>query len=122
MKEEQVLKEFLRIYGGDKKDVRIYFAPGRVNLIGEHTDYNNGFVLPCAISFGTYLAIRASKDDELYFHSLNFPAEEMIRAGGPYARKGMKWINYPLGVFEMFQRLGKSTNGYQMLFSGDHSM
>ena len=61
-----VLKAFSEIYG-EADDVRAYFAPGRVNLIGEHTDYNGGHVFPCALSFGTYAAAAKRKDRKLRF-------------------------------------------------------
>ena len=53
----EVLAKFKEIYGEDG-DIRVYFAPGRVNLIGEHTDYNGGHVFPCALTIGTYMAAR----------------------------------------------------------------
>ena len=55
---QQVIDKFLDIYGGPEQGIKVYFAPGRVNLIGEHTDYNGGHVFPCAITIGTYAAVR----------------------------------------------------------------
>jgi len=115
-----ITQEFLELYGGEEKP-RCFFAPGRVNLIGEHTDYNNGFVLPCALSFGTYLAIRPTQDGLLRFASLNFTHKAVIPAGGPYAATGGDWTNYPLGVLEMFRQKGLYTGGFEMLFAGDIS-
>ena len=65
-----LLNEFEKIY--HKKPVNKYFSPGRVNLIGEHIDYNGGLVLPCAITFGTYLIIAPNNDGKFRFKSINF--------------------------------------------------
>ena len=70
MKEKMVAK-FAEVFG-DVKGVDVYFAPGRVNLIGEHTDYNGGHVFPCALTIGTYGAARKRNDNKLCFYSLNF--------------------------------------------------
>ena len=67
----EVLEKFKEIYGEDG-DIRVYFAPGRVNLIGEHTDYNGGHVFPCALTIGTYMAARKRNDRKLRFYSMNF--------------------------------------------------
>jgi galactokinase len=118
MNKEQIITSFGEIFGSTQ-NLRVFFAPGRVNLIGEHTDYNNGFVLPCALSFGTYLAIRPSGDGTLHLRSLNFPLTGKVKAGEEYKKENREWINYPLGVFEMFRQQGKSTGGYEMLYAGD---
>ena len=68
---ELVLKKFEELFG-DTTDVNVYFAPGRVNMIGEHTDYNGGHVFPCALTIGTYAAARKRTDDRLRFYSMNF--------------------------------------------------
>ena len=65
-------KEFKTRYGESKAKSYLYFAPGRVNLIGEHTDYNGGFVFPCALNFGTYLVIRKCDDSLVRLASMNF--------------------------------------------------
>ena len=68
---EKVLKRFAKVYG-DKEGARVFFAPGRVNLIGEHTDYNGGHVFPCALTIGTYAVARKRNDRKLRFYSMNF--------------------------------------------------
>ena len=68
---EQVLTRFKELFGGEG-DIRVYFAPGRVNLIGEHTDYNGGHVFPCALTIGTYGVARKRADKKLRFYSMNF--------------------------------------------------
>ena len=67
----EILKRFEEVFGGGE-GVKAYFAPGRVNLIGEHTDYNGGHVFPCALTIGTYGAARKREDNKLRFYSMNF--------------------------------------------------
>ena len=76
MNTETLLKEFFAIYGNPDKKPDLYFAPGRVNLIGEHTDYNGGLVLPCALQYGTYLLIRKTDEGLVKLASLNFPEKK----------------------------------------------
>lgn len=97
--QKQVLEKFREIFGGEG-DVRCYFAPGRVNLIGEHTDYNGGHVFPCALSIGTYGAARVRKDRRLRFYSLNFANTGVVESSldelKPLEKSG--WTDYPKGV------------------------
>ena len=69
----RILDEFQKRYG--EGEAAVYFAPGRVNLIGEHIDYNGGKVFPCALSFGTYLAVRLREDRTVRLASVTFPQE-----------------------------------------------
>ena len=68
---EKVLQKFGELHGNTER-VSVYFAPGRVNMIGEHTDYNGGHVFPCALTIGTYMAVRKREDRKLTFYSMNF--------------------------------------------------
>ena len=68
---EKVLKKFEELFGG-LDGVNVYFSPGRVNMIGEHTDYNGGHVFPCALTIGTYMAVKKREDRKLRFYSMNF--------------------------------------------------
>ena len=77
MTKKKMLEEFAKLYG-DSEGVRVFFAPGRVNLIGEHTDYNGGHVFPCAIPLGTYAAIRKREDSKIRFFSLNYEQNGII--------------------------------------------
>ena len=99
----------------------IFFAPGRVNLIGEHTDYNGGFVFPCALSFGTYILLSKNDEQKINFRSLNMEAIyslELTQLSEPLPNKA--WANYPLGVFAQFIKRGISiTQGYDILFWGN---
>ena len=99
----------------------IFFSPGRVNLIGEHTDYNGGFVFPCALSFGTYLLLSPNNEQKLNFRSLNMEAVYALGLNeltAPLPDKA--WANYPLGVFAQFIKRGITiTQGYDILFWGN---
>jgi len=98
-----------------------YFAPGRVNLIGEHTDYNGGHVFPCALSFGTYLLLAKNNLNQWRFKSLNMP--EIISVDVcpmPAQLPNNAWANYPLGVLAQFLKNGiKIDSGYDFLIWGN---
>jgi len=103
-------------------DVRIYFAPGRVNLIGEHTDYNGGHVFPCALTIGTYGVVRKRSDRKLRFYSLNFEHLGVIESSlddlKPYPEAD--WTNYPKGVMWAFDKMGKQMDvGLDLLLWGN---
>lgn len=96
-----------------------FLAPGRVNLIGEHIDYNGGLVLPCAITFGTNLLIAENKEGVFRFRSLDFDEQLDIPVQEKYEKTGDEWFNYPLGVMQQFLLHKKSIKGLDMLFQGD---
>ena len=104
-----------------KSATDIFFSPGRVNLIGEHTDYNGGFVFPCALSFGTYLLIAANNENKINFCSLNIDVTyslELDQLTKPMPDKA--WANYPLGVLAQFIKRGVVIEqGYDILFWGN---
>ena len=81
-----------------KEPTDFFFCPGRVNLIGEHIDYNGGKVMPGAISLGTYLAIAKNTDKLLRFHSINFSETAALHLQSSYTKTGKEWFNYPLGA------------------------
>ncbi|MCF8228068.1 MAG: galactokinase [Bacteroidales bacterium] len=114
------LKEnFLSRFGENSEQVAVFFAPGRVNIIGEHTDYNGGYVLPCALSFGTYLLIRKTGDDQLRFASENFEGTWNLRLNALGKQGKTAWVNYPLGIIDQFRKRGMNPDGFEMLYSGD---
>lgn len=103
----------------DKECEYIFFCPGRVNLIGEHIDYNGGKVMPCAISLGTYLAVAKNKDKKFRFRCLNFPEKADLQLQSSYSKTGKEWFNYPLGVINQLIHDGHNLSGMDMLFYGN---
>ncbi len=104
---EKVLQKFEELFG-DTNGVNVYFAPGRVNMIGEHTDYNGGHVFPCALTIGTYAAVRKRTDRKLNFYSMNFAQKGIVETSiddlNPSDAAG--WTNYPKGVMWAFAERG----------------
>lgn len=118
---ETVLKKFEEIFG-DAEGAKVYFAPGRVNLIGEHTDYNGGHVFPCALTIGTYGVARRRTDNRLRFYSMNFDGLGVIESSleelEPSRQAG--WTNYPKGVMWAFEQKGmKISSGMDLLLNGN---
>ena len=118
---ETVLKKFEELFG-DANGVNVYFAPGRVNLIGEHTDYNGGHVFPCALTIGTYAAVRKRADRKLNFYSMNFEELGIMESSlddlTPSDVAG--WTNYPKGVMWAFAERGmKMDCGLDIVLNGN---
>lgn len=117
---ETILNKFAKVYG-DNEGVRVFFAPGRVNLIGEHTDYNGGHVFPCALTIGTYAAVRKRNDRKLCFYSMNFSRLGIIESSLDELTpdKDAGWTNYPKGVMWAFRERGlEVTTGMDILLNG----
>lgn len=112
-----LINEFASRYG--KKPDHIFFCPGRVNLIGEHIDYNGGRVMPAAVSMGTWLAVSKNTAKELRFHCLNFPETATLHLQPAYSKTGSEWFNYPLGVIHEFVVAGHALSGLDLLFFGN---
>ena len=106
---EKIVKRFKEVFGA-KGDIRTFFAPGRVNLIGEHTDYNGGHVFPCALTIGTYAAVCRREDRKLRFYSMNFEASGVYESSLDDLKpaKEAGWTNYPKGVMWAFEQKGFS--------------
>ena len=119
MELSQLKNEFFRRYDNRTNDPVIFFSPGRVNLIGEHTDYNNGFVFPCALNYGTYLLVRKRNDDRLILNTLNFEFSDSLNIHNIQKIESGEWVNYPLGVISEFIQRGIQPGGMEMLFYGD---
>jgi len=112
-------EKFYEKYGNRSEKPVLFFSPGRVNLIGEHTDYNGGFVLPCALIYGTYLLIRKIKSNTLKFSTINFNEDYQTELKGLFLNTGKKWINYPLGVINEFIKKEIKLCGLEFLYFGD---
>ena len=113
---EQIIAAFQKIYHCDPDFV--LRSPGRINLIGEHTDYNEGFVFPLAIKYAQWLAIRANGMQEVKLHSLDLDAESVFSLTD-FSEKGEGWIRYPQGIAFMLSQDNYSLTGWDGLLSGD---
>ena len=118
---EKLLAEFSRIFGGDGQ-AELFFSPGRVNLIGEHTDYNGGHVFPCALTIGTYGVVRKRADRKLRLYSMNFSGtgiwETSLDELTPCPED--RWTNYPKGVLWALQEKGYEVPlGFDLLVYGN---
>jgi galactokinase len=102
-----------------KEATHFFFCPGRVNLIGEHIDYNGGKVMPCAISLGTFLTVAKNTDKKLRFECLNFPEAAELHLQSSYAKTGKEWFNYPLGAIHQLLQDDHTISGLDMLFYGN---
>ena len=118
----QALKEkFNQVFATDHTP-RVFAAPGRVNLIGEHTDYNGGHVFPCALSFNTYALATRRNDGKIRLFSTDFEHKGIVQANLHHIAydKQQNWANYPLGVlWVLLKREYPIANGFDILFCGD---
>ncbi len=117
----QLMQDFIEKFG-DGGDIRKYFAPGRVNLIGEHTDYNVGHVFPCALTIGTYAIVRKRDDRKMRFYSQNFEKLGIVEGSldNLVYDKAADWTNYPAGVVWAFGEKGYTVDkGFDMLLFGN---
>jgi len=110
-------REFKNIF--NKEAENAYFSPGRVNLIGEHIDYNGGLVMPCAITFGTYVLAAANDEGVFRFRSLDFQDKPDIPVRQGYQKTNEYWYNYPLGIIDYFLKEHNQVKGLDLLYYGD---
>lgn len=117
---QELTQQFINQYGGEASDIAVFHAPGRVNLIGEHTDYNGGYVFPAALTFGTTLLIRKRSDNQLGLATTNFPASKQFSLETIIYDETDDWMNYPKGIVNELQQSGiVFKNGYDLLFHGE---
>ncbi len=115
-----LLEKFAEVFG-DNKNAKVYFSPGRVNLIGEHTDYNGGHVFPAALTLGTYGVARKRKDRKLRFYTMNYNRVDIVESSlddfVPLKKSG--WTAYPKGVMWAFKERGMVMDcGMDLLLKG----
>ncbi|WP_445323316.1 galactokinase [Paenibacillus sp. FSL R7-0128] len=117
---QELNSKFIEKYGESKEEARVFYAPGRVNLIGEHLDYNGGYVFPAALDFGTTLIVRPRADGKVQFASTNLPYEASIDYSEIGKAKTGEWIDYPVGVLvELAKKDLLLSGGYDLLFHGE---
>ena len=117
---EQIKAKFEELFGNEG-DIKVYFAPGRVNLIGEHTDYNGGHVFPCALTMGTYAVARKRDDNKLRFYSMNFEKLGILESTIDELKykKEEDWINYPKSMIWVMKEEGFNIDtGFDILYNG----
>ena len=118
---KKLFDKFAELFGS-ADGAHFYFSPGRVNLIGEHTDYNGGHVFPCALTIGTYGAARKREDRTIHFYSMNLDSFGVVEVSldDLTYQKAYNWANYPLGVVWAFAEKGyKLENGFDMVIWGN---
>lgn len=120
MELREVKSKFLEVFGNENNnEIRSYHSPGRVNLIGEHTDYNGGYVFPCALSFGTYAVARKRNDSIMKFASTNFDLKVEVDLNDNKYVKEHDWTNYTKGVVDQFVKNSSNIFGFEVMFSGN---
>ncbi|WP_127849316.1 galactokinase [Lacticaseibacillus hulanensis] len=119
MEISELTQGFIDVF--DNQPTDYFFAPGRINLIGEHTDYNGGHVFPCAISLGTYAAVRANDSHEFHFYSGNFPEDDVLTvSGNPGTPKSGRWVDYAQGMLaELAKNGAEYSHGLDVYIKGD---
>lgn len=115
--QDQVLSDYQQLFEAKPLLVR---SPGRINLIGEHTDYNNGFVMPASIDKSIFLAISTRHDQEIHLHSVDMkPASVVVKLAKNYNKTGVQWADYIIGVVDQLQKNGNEITGFNCVFGGD---
>jgi galactokinase len=112
-------EQFIQLFGGGSAGIRVFHSPGRVNLIGEHTDYNGGYVFPAALTLGTTMLIRPRNDNQVQLASTNFTVSNRIALDDLKKVPEDDWMNYPKAVLDVLQKEGYTFGGYDVLYSGD---
>lgn len=119
---QNLINQFINIFNSSDEQIRVFFAPGRVNLIGEHTDYNGGHVFPCALSIGTYALAQKREDKMIRMYSMNVENTGMIEFSLDRLQyeESHDWANYPKGIIHTFKKHGYMIEqGFDVLFYGN---
>lgn len=117
---QDLKQQFELRFGASNDEIQVFHAPGRVNLIGEHTDYNGGYVFPAALTFGTTLLARKREDKGLGLASTNFPDSKVLSIEKVVYDEADDWMNYPKGIVNELHEIGVVfSSGYDLLFHGE---
>jgi galactokinase len=119
MEIKELKAHFAKYYGEKEGQIRVFFSPARINLMGEYLDCNGGAALPCAINLGTYLAVRKSSNKSIGLASSNFKYSAVIPLADIHQKISQEWVNYPLGVLNQMVARGMEACGLEFFFSGD---
>ncbi len=112
----ELKQEFIKLYGGSENDLRVFHSPGRVNLIGEHTDYNGGFVFPASLSMGTTIVLRKTGADVIRMKATDLPDLVELNLGNLNDYRSLWWGNYQAGVCVELKNKGYDIIGCDMLY------
>ena len=112
----ELKQEFIKLYGGEASDIRVFHSPGRVNLIGEHTDYNGGFVFPASLSLGTTIALRKTGANVIRMKATDLPDMVELDLDKLDDYRGLWWGNYQAGVALELKKEGYTIIGCDMLY------
>jgi len=115
MEIKEMIKEFISVFGGDEKDLRVFASPGRVNLIGEHTDYNGGYVFPAALKMRSAIVVRKRDDNILRLKATDLDGIVEADISKLDSYKGIKWGDYQIGVAYILQQAGYDIVGADIL-------
>ncbi len=115
----ELIKDFVKLYGESNEKIRMFMSPARINIIGEHTDYNGGYVFPCALDFGTYGVCRKRNDNKIKLNSKLFDNMVEISLDELEYVKEHNWANYVKGVICEFIEKGYKIGGFELLIDSD---
>ncbi len=118
MTNKELIKEFLGIYGGSEKDIRVFSALGRINLIGEHIDYNGGLVFPVVLEFNNTIIARLNGENKINMAVTSLPNRVSADIDKLDAYKSLEWGNYQVGVAYMLKEAGFNLVGCDLLYHG----
>ncbi len=119
---EYLAEKFIELYGGNRNDVKLYSSPARINIIGEHIDYNGGFVLPCAIDRYLYIAIRKRNDSSIIYNDIDFPGEFRFSTDMDFEyKKENGYANFLNGILFELKKKHRLENGFEILMASNVS-